>query len=215
MYSGIRLNRPDMNRAESKGIFCPNCGWSDFRVSQDLHFTDRLLSLFAFAPLRCRKCRRRFYRPWFMLNPSNEASFVRTRTLPRPRIAASIIETSILPLKHEAPLLAPPACPRVPHSVLLVDEDRAMRKLLAMLLTREGFTVHHAEHSDAAMDELAANRIDVVIANLKEDQRSRTIEKWRAAHPELPMDKVLMLPLLSRPRTVVQAVQTIVSASRP
>jgi hypothetical protein len=210
MYSGIRLSATGTSRAESKRVACPNCGWSDLRVSQPARFADKVLSLFAFAPVRCRKCRARFYRPWFMLNSSNEASPVETRMLPQPRT-----EASLLPSKHEAPLLDPPARLRpVSLSVLLVDEDRAMRKLLAMLLTREGFTVHHAEHSDDAMDELAANRIDVVIANLREDQQSPTIEKWRAAHPELPLDKVLMLPLLSRPRTVVQAVQTIVSASR-
>jgi CheY-like chemotaxis protein len=222
MYSGVRLNRSSINREtkgskardrEFKGVACPNCGWSDLRVSQNAGFTDKVLSLFAFAPVRCRKCRLRFYRPWFMLNTSMAAPPIETRLQPLPGVEESILASPHKERVHEAPVLAPPTRDRAASfSVLLVDEDQAMRKLLAMLLNREGYAVHHAAHPDQAMDELGANRIDVVIANLSEEQQSPSIEKWRAAHPEL--QSVLMLPRLSRPHTVVQAVQTIVSTSR-
>jgi CheY-like chemotaxis protein len=119
-----------------------------------------------------------------------------------------------------------------PPTVLLVDEDAAMRKLLAMLLNREGYTVRHAADSGEAIAELSENGIDVVIANLNDDEQPVVIRKWRSAHPELSIialssgmetkaalngaheSNLLTLPLPSRPRNVVQAVQALLDLSR-
>jgi hypothetical protein len=49
-----------------KRIFCPKCGWSNVRSSKEAGFLDGAAKLFFLAPLRCRSCRLRFYRPWFV-----------------------------------------------------------------------------------------------------------------------------------------------------
>jgi DNA-binding response OmpR family regulator len=131
-------------------------------------------------------------------------------------------------LPHDPTLLAP----ETPPTVLLVDADAAMRKLLAMLLHREGYAVRHAADSDQATAALSANAIDLIVANLSDEEQPVVIRKWRSAHPELSIvalsnatetqvalngtseHNLLTLPLPSRPRNVVQAVRTLLDRSR-
>jgi len=119
-----------------------------------------------------------------------------------------------------------------PPTVLLVDEDAAMRKLLAMLLHREGYAVRHAADPGEAMAELSADGIDVVVANLSDDEQPVVIRKWLSAYPELSIialssgtetkvslngtseNNLFTLPLPSRPRDVVQAVQALLDSSQ-
>src|SRR5580658_6217184 len=56
-----------MNHGWSTGLSCPQCGWNDVRVSYHARFLDYALAFLILTPLRCRKCRLRFYRPWFMV----------------------------------------------------------------------------------------------------------------------------------------------------
>jgi CheY-like chemotaxis protein len=119
-----------------------------------------------------------------------------------------------------------------PPTVLLVDEDAAMRKLLAMLLHREGYTVRHAADAREATADLSANGVDLVVANLSDDKQPVVIQKWLSTYPELSIialssgteakvalneaaaDNLLTLPLPSRPRDVVQAVRALLDRSR-
>ena len=125
-----------------------------------------------------------------------------------------------------------PAVETTPPTVLLVDEDAAMRKLLAMLLHREGYAVCHAADSDQATAALSVNEVDVIVANLSDDEEPVVIGKWLSAYPDLSVialssgtetnvslngtseHNLLTLPLPSRPRTVVQAVRTLLDRSR-
>jgi CheY-like chemotaxis protein len=276
-----------MNRGESTGLSCPQCGWNDVRVSYHATLLDYVLSVLILAPLRCRKCRLRFYRPWYMVRKAasggappvetrSAAPAVETRsalpvvTTPRTQpisdvpLAASIpvvqdpfvptpdvipildvVPTpDVIPSLDEAlplsqPLLAETpaathmaAAETAPPTVLLVDRDAAMRKLLAMLLHREGYAVRHAADSSQATAALSANGVDVVVANLSGAEQPVMIRKWLSFHPDLsiialssetqtqlslngtPNSNLLTLPLPSRPSKVVQAVQTLLESSR-
>jgi CheY-like chemotaxis protein len=310
-----------MNRSDSKGLSCPQCGWGDVRVSYHARFWDYALAFLVLAPMRCRKCRLRFYRPWFLVRAKG-APEVETRKalpdsiplgdpsasarweaamLPEPalagplstplplparsfgpphagaphvgalhagaphvgalhagapqvlqfshgvkfRSAARLRETA--PFPDVAPILdagTPPPRPfaaapiaPAPPTVLLIDEDAAMRRLFATLLKRQGYSVRHAEFPSEATAEINSNKIDVVIANLSEAELSIGIREWRSAHPDLsiiafardvqnngrpaaepqgslPQNNLLMLPFPSRPRMVVSGVQTMMKASR-
>jgi len=364
-----------MNREESTGVSCPKCGWSDVQEPNHARFLDRALAFVFLAPLRCQKCRLRFYRPKFIANrvASSPAPAVETRIplplrtsswretdppdagpdvpspdscldpplnptavvswprvsysdipfpglpssetptqdvssldvatpvvdpvvstvvpnmdvqfsdrdapqpLPQPlaplvempvafdnssdkpfekpletpletpseaasQRAKTLVETPVKasPLPADAP---PLAVETEPATVLLVDEDAAMRKLLAMLLSREGYAVRHAADSGEAAAELSANGIDVVVANLSDGRPPAAIREWRAAHPELSIiafssemeqkipscmettvpacgtngtaeNNIATLPWPSRPRDVVRAVQGLLEVSR-
>jgi ribosomal protein S27E len=43
-------------------LTCPRCGWSKTRFSMPSGFIDGILRIILLAPIRCRKCRNRFYR---------------------------------------------------------------------------------------------------------------------------------------------------------
>jgi CheY-like chemotaxis protein len=185
---------------------------------------DRLLGLFAMAPVRCRKCRLRFYRPAFRLHgvTSIAAHEVETREVPTasPSAVAFVAEA-------ESPHSAAEEPAAIQRSVLLVDEDDAMRTLLAKLLSREGYAVLHANGPDEATAEMNANRVDAVLANLSEHEEHQVIRDWRSAHPQVRIitlsckapwemaagDRLLTLPRLSSPSAVVRGVQKMLTTS--
>lgn len=160
------------------------------------------MSLFALAPVRCRKCRLRFYRPLFLLSGLNQTPEVETRS------AAPAVE---IPLRR---------------SVLVVDEDAAVRELLAKLLSREGFTVLEAAGAGDAAEEMMTHRVDAVLANLSESEQDDMIDTCRAADPEISIitlsctaradaaceGKLLTLPRPSPPSAVVRRVREMLNA---
>lgn len=50
--------------------------------------------------------------------------------------------------------------------ILLVDDNANIRKLMEIYLKREGFDVFHAEHGNAALDLLARQHIDLIVADI-------------------------------------------------
>jgi hypothetical protein len=135
-----------------------------------------------------------------------------------------------LPVPHPPAAETPiRAAEKAPPTVLLVDRDAAMRKMLAMLLNREGYCVRHAADSGEATAALSANGVDVVVANLSYAEQPVVIRKWLSVHPNLSIitlsngiqtefltsrSNLLTLPLPSRPSNVVQAVQALLENSR-
>jgi CheY-like chemotaxis protein len=280
-YAGGRRSEVAVNRRESTGLSCPQCGWNDVRVSYHARLWDYVLAVLILAPLRCRKCRLRFYRPWYMVRraASGPAPEVETRSaapavetrstlpvviIPRTQPVSDIPLATSMPVVQgpfvptpdavptpdvvpssdvalpvpQQPLAETPAATPIPTAetkpptILLVDRDAAMRKLLAMLLHREGYAVRHAADSSQAMAALSASGVDVVVANLSDEEQPILIREWRSAHPELGIialtggtetkislnrtskNNFLTLPLPSRPRDVVQAVQALLDGSR-
>jgi len=187
---------------------CPKCGWSDVRGSNRAGFWDHLAGFLLLTPVRCRKCRLRYYRLWFMVDPAGAK-------------LSSIIET-----REEAPT------PKAQPSVLLLDEDAALRKLLSRVLAREGYNVREASDRSEAMLELRSGAIDIVIVNLSDQNRPLLVRDLRIAHPPLmivalsgagdaeefpanaPGGNLLILPRLTRAHAVIQELNAMIAASR-
>ena len=170
------------------------------RVSDRTGIVDRAAWLLLLSPLRCRKCRLRYYRPWF----------VARRALPA-------IER---PEPVRAPVFVPSPAPVsvIRPRILLLDDDPALRKLLRRLLDKEGYEVREASDSDAALAELRGTKIDLAVVNLyAAEQGESAVRALRSASGELTIvvcseaaglqsENVLILPRPSRPFTVVSVI---------
>jgi two-component system response regulator PilR (NtrC family) len=75
---------------------------------------------------------------------------------------------------------APPAADRRPARILVVDDERSMRELLAIVLRREGYEVLLAESGRAAIDVLEREPVDLLISDIKMPDLSG-VEVLRAA----------------------------------
>jgi two-component system response regulator PilR (NtrC family) len=62
---------------------------------------------------------------------------------------------------------AQPVTDRRPPRILVVDDERSMRELLAIVLRREGYEVMLAESGKAAVDLLEREQIDLLISDIK------------------------------------------------
>ena len=62
---------------------------------------------------------------------------------------------------------AVPAADRRPARILVVDDERSMRELLAIVLRREGYEVLLAENGRAAIDLLEREPVDLLISDIK------------------------------------------------
>lgn len=187
-------------------VSCPKCGWSSVRRSERASVLDRAAAFVFLSPLRCRKCRLRFYRPWYIAS--------RALPLETPsRVPVTVVASSSVP-------------PPVPTTILLVDDDAALRKLFRRLLNKEGHQVHEISNGAAALAELGAVRADLALVNLSAaEAEGRALQALRTAYPELtivtlsekrePSENLLILPKLSRPLAVVAFVaQTLDAAER-
>jgi two-component system response regulator PilR (NtrC family) len=69
---------------------------------------------------------------------------------------------------------------RQPPRILVVDDERSMRELLAIVLRREGYDVLLAENGRAAIDTLEREAVDILISDIKMPDLSG-VEVLRAA----------------------------------
>jgi CheY-like chemotaxis protein len=197
-----------MARADAERLSCPNCGWSNVRSSERAGFWDGAAKLLFLSPLRCRNCRLRFYRPWFLAK----------RALPL------VADHHAIPDSVVAPDPTPAAV--VPHRIiLLLDDDPAVRKLLGRLLHREGYEVREASGAVAPAAELRGTGIDLVIVNLSaREEEEKAVRALRKAYPELVVvvlsetlalaeasGRLLILPKPSRAFSVVESVRNLIS----
>src|SRR5690349_2448177 len=67
---------------------------------------------------------------------------------------------------HDAAVSPPPATDRRPR-ILVVDDERSMRELLAIVLRREGYEVLLAENGRAAVETLEREPVDLLISDIK------------------------------------------------
>jgi two-component system, NtrC family, response regulator PilR len=74
----------------------------------------------------------------------------------------------------------PAAADRRPPRILVVDDERSMRELLAIVLRREGYEVLLAENGRAAVDTLEREPVDLLISDIKMPDLSG-VEVLRAA----------------------------------
>lgn len=64
-----------------------------------------------------------------------------------------------------------------PATILVVDDDEAIRTVVSLVLTDEGYDVVTAEHGRAALDRLATVRPDLILL----DMRMPIMDGWELA----------------------------------
>jgi CheY-like chemotaxis protein len=197
-----------MMESEAKRVFCPKCGWSNIRRSERAGFWDGTAFLLFLAPLRCRNCRLRFYRPWFLAKRAQPL-------VPEHRP----IRVSVVAPDPDPTPAAAPAAPR--RIILLLDDDPSLRKLLGRLLTREGYEVREASDSDSAVAALRGAGIDLVVINLSVSEAAeKAAHALTSVRPELSViiltetpnfsgvsERLLILPKPSHVLAVVEGVR--------
>jgi CheY-like chemotaxis protein len=116
---------------------CPFCGSDDVRRSFCRSFGDIVFACFFLAPFRCGKCRVRFFRVW--------------RPLPR--------------LVEPPPILVPPVRLFRPRSILILESDLSIRKLLRRLLDRRGYFTYEVSGPGDLATELRERRVDLLVVD--------------------------------------------------
>jgi two-component system response regulator PilR (NtrC family) len=102
---------------------------------------------------------------------------------------------------------APPAAPdlKAPR-ILVADDERSMRELLAIVLRREGYEVLLAENGKAAIDLLERESIDVLISDIKMPDMSG-VDVLRAAK-KVDQDILgIMITAFASTETAVEAMR--------
>ena len=68
-------------------------------------------------------------------------------------------------MHHSATALSPSATTSPPARLLVVDDNELIRELHSLVLSREGYEVETAEDGAAALEQLAAERFDLVLTD--------------------------------------------------
>jgi two-component system response regulator PilR (NtrC family) len=101
---------------------------------------------------------------------------------------------------------APPAADRRPPRILVVDDERSMRELLAIVLRREGYEVLLAENGRSAIAMLEREPIDLLISDIKMPDLSG-VDVLRAAK-KLDQDILgIMITAFASTETAVEAMR--------
>jgi two-component system response regulator PilR (NtrC family) len=101
---------------------------------------------------------------------------------------------------------AVPATDRRPPRILVVDDERSMRELLAIVLRREGYEVLLAENGRAAIDLLGREPVDLLISDIKMPDLSG-VDVLRAAK-QIDQDILgIMITAFASTETAVEAMR--------
>jgi len=101
---------------------------------------------------------------------------------------------------------AAPATDRRPPRILVVDDERSMRELLAIVLRREGYEVLLAENGRTAIDLLGQQPVDLVISDIKMPDLSG-VDVLRAAK-KIDQDILgIMITAFASTETAVEAMR--------
>jgi len=99
-----------------------------------------------------------------------------------------------------------PATDRRPPRILVVDDERSMRELLAIVLRREGYEVLLAENGRAAIDLLEREPVDLLISDIKMPDLSG-VDVLRAAK-KIDQDILgIMITAFASTETAVEAMR--------
>ena len=99
-----------------------------------------------------------------------------------------------------------PATDRRPPRILVVDDERSMRELLAIVLRREGYEVLLAENGRAAIDLLEREPVDILISDIKMPDLSG-VDVLRAAK-QIDQDILgIMITAFASTETAVEAMR--------
>src|SRR5215813_7660883 len=95
---------------------------------------------------------------------------------------------------------------RRPPRILVVDDERSMRELLAIVLRREGYEVLLAENGRAAIEALERESIDILISDIKMPDMSG-VDVLRAAKRVDPDILGIMITAFASTDTAVEAMR--------
>jgi two-component system response regulator PilR (NtrC family) len=101
---------------------------------------------------------------------------------------------------------AAPATDRRPARILVVDDERSMRELLAIVLRREGYEVLLAENGRAAIELLEREPVDILISDIKMPDLSG-VDVLRAAKKIDPDILGIMITAFASTETAVEAMR--------
>lgn len=216
-----------MSNGSTRRLFCPKCGWSNIRSSELTSFLDWVAKFAGLSPLRCRSCRLRFYRPWFVARRAFPlvTTHRSTSALRAGRIALDPRYTSPMAANPQEGTTSAAAVSQ--GTVLLLDDDSGSRKLLRRLLDREHYAVHEVAAVGAALAELQRRDVDLAIVNLSGHEGMTAVRTLRGAHPDLIVvvlsetpapseksEKLVILPKPSRALAVLQNIRYLMSQDR-
>src|SRR6185436_1620142 len=93
-----------------------------------------------------------------------------------------------------------------PKRILVADDERSLRELLAIVLRREGYDVQLAESGDTALAALATGAVDLVISDIKMPDMSgvEVLRAAKAADASLP---AIMMTAFASTETAVEAMR--------
>ena len=108
-----------------------------------------------------------------------------------------------VPQRHSAEVEAPPLPPAARRTILLVDDDPAVRRMIKALFGREGHTVEVARNPGQALDLARTRTYDLILADGQASARGRRfVEELMEARPDL-RDRILVATGDVRPTTEV------------
>ncbi|HET9058264.1 MAG TPA: sigma-54 dependent transcriptional regulator [Chitinophagaceae bacterium] len=91
-------------------------------------------------------------------------------------------------------------------SILIIDDEKAIRKTLTEILSYEGYKIEEAENGDDALKRLKEKNYDVVLCDIKMPKMDgiEFLERARQARPDIP---VIMISGHGTIETAVEAVK--------
>jgi two-component system, NtrC family, response regulator PilR len=98
-----------------------------------------------------------------------------------------------------------PSAPTPPH-ILVVDDERSMRELLAIVLKREGYDVLLAPDGRTALAALERGTVDLLISDIKMPDMTG-IEVLRAAKGADPTVEAIMMTAFASQETAIEALR--------
>jgi two-component system, NtrC family, response regulator PilR len=101
---------------------------------------------------------------------------------------------------------AVPATDRRPPRILVVDDERSMRELLAIVLRRDGYEVLIAEDGAAAVEVLKKERIDILITDIRMPQMNG-VDLLREAKRIAPDIVSIVMTAFASTETAVEALR--------
>jgi len=167
-----------VRRVATTAASCPACGSVEVRPSDRRTFLDVICACFLLTPFRCRACRVRFYRVWRpAFKITAEPPLAPVLIMPRPLVEIDPVEPHLpgsgfgdpprprpLPRLVEPPPIADePLRFTRPRSILILESDPSIRKLLRRLLDRRGYFTHEVSEANDLPAELRERRVDLLI----------------------------------------------------